>query len=92
MGTHKSYKETINRECDFRVRYRFYTLEEGGRWSPVFQGYRSDFWYYHEENQKDMHFMIWPEFENENGDIIMENDSPIDLNGTARMWIITKGI
>jgi hypothetical protein len=89
MGTHKSYKEIMNREPDFRVTYRFYTLEEGGRWSSVFQGYRSDFWYYHEENKKGLHFMIWPEFENEESDIIIENNIPIKLSGTARMWIIT---
>lgn len=79
----------MHREPDFRVTYRFYTFEEGGRWSPVFQGYRSDFWYDHKDNQKGMHFMIWPEFEDEKGHVIMENNIPVELHGTARMWIIT---
>lgn len=80
----------MNREPDFRVTYRFYTWEEGGRWSPVYQGYSPNFWYFHEDNQKGVQFMISPEFENEKGEIILENDTPVDLNGTARMWIMSN--
>lgn len=35
-----------------------------------------------------MLFMIWPEFENEKGEIILETDMPVKEQGTARMWII----
>ena len=31
--------------CDFRVAYRFFTQEEGGRMNPALQGYRSDWCY-----------------------------------------------
>jgi hypothetical protein len=33
-------------------------------------------------------FMIWPEFENPEGKIILENDCAVPQIGTARMWII----
>ncbi|WP_159473688.1 hypothetical protein [Dyadobacter sp. 3J3] len=89
MDFHKSYQEFMHREPDFRVTYRFYTLQEGGRWSPVYQGYKPNFWYFHEDNHKGLQFMIWPEFENEKGDIIMENNIPVPLDGTAKMWIIS---
>jgi hypothetical protein len=32
--------------------------------------------------------MIWPEFENEKGQVILENDCPVSIGGTARMWVI----
>jgi hypothetical protein len=32
--------------------------------------------------------MIWPEFENADGEIILENNKPVPVQGTARMWII----
>jgi hypothetical protein len=90
MEAHLPNQELLKREPDFRVRYRFYTAEEGGRWAPVYQGLRSDFWYSHEEHSKGMNFMIWPEFEDENGDVIIEKHTPVALTGTARMWIISK--
>lgn len=36
----KPYEEIRNHPADFRVKYRFYTREEGGRKKPVLQGYR----------------------------------------------------
>lgn len=32
--------------------------------------------------------MIWPEFEDELGELITNNDSQVPNEGTARMWII----
>lgn len=54
-----------------------------------YQGYRSDFWYDHSEHRETNHlFMIWPEFEDDNGDIILENSISVSVTGTARMWVI----
>lgn len=83
---HRSYEEILKRNCDFRVSYRFLTLEEGGRSHLPHQGIRSDFWYEHPENKVNNLFMIWPEFEDENGDLILEGVVP--RKGFARMWII----
>lgn len=54
-----------------------------------FQGYRSDFWYYHEQQPNpNSIYMIWPEFEDEQGNIIIDTERRVSQAGTARMWII----
>lgn len=85
---HKSYSERLKHPADFRVKYRFYSEEEGGRRSTPFQGYRSDFWYPYENHVPNSQYMIWPEFEDEAGKVINENDKSVSSNGTARMWIV----
>jgi hypothetical protein len=42
---HTPYEKALGHKCDFRVKYRFFTTEEGGRLSLPYQGIRSDFWY-----------------------------------------------
>ena len=85
---HTPYENMLGHKCDFRVKYRFFTTEEGGRRSLPYQGIRSDFWYDRGDNKPDQMFMIWPEFENSAGDVILQNDRPVPQIGTARMWII----
>jgi hypothetical protein len=87
---HTPYQNKLNHPADFRVKYRFYTKEEGGRYSTPSQGYRSDFWYESEGHGVNEIFMIWPEFENSDGEII-ENTNPVSQEGTARMWVISPG-
>jgi hypothetical protein len=71
------------------VKYRFHSQQEGGRRNPPFQGYRSDFEYAEKiVEDKGRLYMIWPEFEDEQGDVITDSDLMISVNGTARMWII----
>ena len=53
-----------------------------------FQGYRSDFWYEHPEHGESQIFMIWPEFENENGELLLNDAVSVPVSGTARMWIL----
>lgn len=86
---HFEYRQKLNHPEDFRVKYRFYSEEEGGRKTLPFQGYRSDFWYNRLGNQSvSQLFMIWPEFEDENGKVIIENDHEVPAQGTAKMWIL----
>lgn len=85
---HQPYEEKLNQKADFRVRYRFYKPAEGGRQNLPYQDIRSDFWYEHPENVENSIYMIWPEFENEKGEILMEDDIPLPEFGTARMWIM----
>ena len=85
---HKPYEEKLVHKADFRVKYKFYSPEEGGRLTMPHQGYRSDFWYSNENHKPNEIFMIWPEFEDENGDPILENDISVKGEGTARMWIL----
>lgn len=86
---HQPYDIKLGHQPDFKVRYRFYTEAEGGRKSVPFQGYRSDFWYFHEEHPNpNSIYMIWPEFEDEYGKVIIQSDSPVPQEGIARMWVI----
>lgn len=39
------YEKIRNHPADFRVKYRLYSVEEGGRKNRVFQGLRCDFSY-----------------------------------------------
>lgn len=85
---HQPYEEKLKHKADFRVRYCFYKEQEGGRKSLPYQGYRSDFWYENLNHIPSEIFIIWPEFENEQGDLILTTEKPVNECGTARMWII----
>ena len=85
---HKPYEEKLNFKADFRVKYKFYKEAEGGRKTLPFQGIRTDFWYYHQDNKENSLFMIYPEFEDEHKNVILENNQPVSESGIARMWII----
>lgn len=87
-GLHKSYRETFNQKEDFKVKYKFRSEEEGGRQYLPFQGIRSDFWYECDNHEIDGIFMIWPEFEDENGGLILSGQ--VLREGIARMWIINS--
>lgn len=86
---HQPYKDIINRDYDFRVKYRLYSQEEGGRGTPVYQGIRWNFWYESEKHETQSIFIIWPEFEDEHKEIITSN-IPVPVEGTAQMWIINN--
>ncbi|HVI44247.1 MAG TPA: hypothetical protein VM802_05240 [Chitinophaga sp.] len=83
---YKPIEKRLRHLHDFTVRYRFYSKDEGGRAYPPYQGYRSDFWY--DAAGPGQLFMIWPEFEDTAGEVIIENDHTVPETGTARMWII----
>ena len=53
------------------------------------QGYRSDFWYYHEQQPNpNSIYMIWPEFEDEQSNVITDTEVRVKPTGSARMWVI----
>src|SRR5688500_1619018 len=86
---HEPYEARKGHPPDFRVTYRFYDKSEGGRRITPAQGYRSDFWYFHEEepNPKVI-YMIWPEFEDDQGNVITDSENHVSPSGTARMWVV----
>lgn len=91
MKDHQPYIERLNRPPDFLVDYRFLTEEEGGRQSgPPRQGYRSDFWYEHDNQKPNQIFMIWPEFIDQQGNIVTRTDQPVSTSGRAQMWIVNN--
>lgn len=85
---YKGFEIKLGYGCDFRIKYRFYSVEEGGISQTPLQGVRFDFWYDSIDHATARPFVIWPEFEDENGNIILENEKHVLVSGTARMWII----
>jgi hypothetical protein len=84
----KTYQENMNRLPDFKVRYRFIPHADGGRLQTPYQGYRSDLHYEGEDIQKDGIYMIWPEFLNSDGSVILEDKAHVPASGEAFMWIV----
>lgn len=88
METHTPYEQIRNRRCDFIVKYRFFTTEEGGRETgPPGQGYPSDFMYEGDNPDTDMLYMIHPEFLDDNDNVVMDK-SIRTWSGKAKMWIL----
>lgn len=86
---HTPYQHNLKREPDFKVKYRFYSAEEGGRKSPPYQGYRSDFWYSHPmHDNPNRIYMIWPEFLDDSGAVLLDNQISVPLVGIANMWVV----
>ncbi|RKP55574.1 hypothetical protein D7Z26_10350 [Cohnella endophytica] len=73
---------------DFRIEYRFYSREEGGRKILPFQGYRCDFSYDGDDIGTTGIYMIHPEFEDEDGNVLINDIESVNGIGTARMWIL----
>lgn len=71
---------------DFVVKYRLYSKAEGGR-EVTYQGLRCDFMYAGDDI-KDGLYMIHPEFEDRNREVIINDDTPLELVGTCRMWVV----
>jgi len=87
MERHVPYEQTRKRPCDFVVKYRFLTREEGGRQSLPYQGIMSDFMYYGDNPKTDRVFMIHPEFLDE-FDNVITSEIVVPESGKALMWII----
>lgn len=83
---HKPYYDLFGHREDFKVRYKFRSQEDGGRKVLPYQGVRSDFYYEHENHEVKGYFMIYPEFEDANGNLIAQG--PVLRQGVARMWIL----
>lgn len=85
-NVHQPYAQRFKHREDFRIKYCFYSREEGGRRQLPAQGIRSDFWHEHSASHPNQIYIIWPEFETESGELIVEGT--VKPSGTARMWII----
>jgi hypothetical protein len=85
---HQPYQEILKHPHDFVVKYRFYSRTEGGRHHLPFQGVRLDFSYADKGLNVEGVSMIWPEFEDVAGNVIVGEDARVPISGTARMWVI----
>ncbi|WP_129692005.1 hypothetical protein [Gottfriedia acidiceleris] len=86
------YEERRGCPQDFNVQYRFFSHEEGGRQSLPAQGYRCDFAYQEDDIKETGIYMIHPEFEDNDGNVILDDKISINRTGTARMWIVSPKI
>jgi hypothetical protein len=85
-----TYAERTGREQDFDVHYRFFSSDAGGRKSVApRQGYRCDWSYDGDDTETPGIYMIWPEFEADDGSIIALGEY-VPLESTARMWIVSS--
>ena len=85
---HEKYEEKLKRTHDFLVHYTLIANQD--EYTAVLrQGMRSDFCYEEDADVGPVH-MIWPEFENSDGEIITNKDAFIEAEGTARMWIMLE--
>lgn len=82
------YEQKRGYPHDFRVSYRFFPADEGGRKSLPFQGYRCDFSYAGDDISQSGIYGIHPEFEDANGAVLLEAESCVPAEGTARMWVL----
>ncbi|HRE78433.1 MAG TPA: hypothetical protein PLL09_11495 [Flavobacterium sp.] len=86
---HEPYEKRLGHKADFRVKYKFRSPEDGGRKTgEPYQGIRCDFSFVGETENK--MYMIWPEFEDREGNVLLCNDKSVPNQGTARMWIINN--
>lgn len=83
---HRPYEELTKRKADFRVKYKFKDPANGGRKQLPFQGYRCDFCY--TDDFTEPAYTIFPEFEDEGGNIILIDNKRVPKQGIARMWIV----
>ena len=86
MNKGVSYEHKIGHKEDFKVKYKFYNESEGGRKTLPHQNIRSDFWYESDGHEVDWFFMIFPQFEDLDGNLISEGE--VLKDGIARMWIV----
>lgn len=82
------YENSRQHPHDFIIKYRFYTPEEGGRKQSAIQGYRCDFAYEGDDIGNTGIYAIHPEFEDGDGQLIMDVGRPVQREGQARMWIL----
>ena len=74
MERHVPYEKIRKRPCDFVVKYRFLTKEEGGRQTGLpIQGIQFDFMYFGDNPETDRIFMIHPEFLDKLDNVVTES-------------------
>ena len=73
---------------DFEATIRIYSVAEGGRRTPVYNGIRWDF-AYAEENPPDTLYMIWPDFFAAGGrNLPTDQPLPVSVELSTRMGVV----
>jgi hypothetical protein len=82
-----SYQQE-GQQPDFRVSYRLFTQEEGGRWAPPYQHIRWNFRYDDKTISTGTFIMVYPEILTPDGTYFPEGQ-PIPMVGLADMFIFS---
>jgi hypothetical protein len=90
MSEHVSYETLRGHPHDFEVAYEALPAEKNKVGQSLFQSIRCDFKY--EDDPDDTIWMIWPEFLDKNGNLVLDTQVKIDDRGTAKMWIINPAM
>ena len=83
------HSEWLARLPDFRVTYRLFTAEEGGRRTPAYQGIRWDFCY-EDKAISTGTWIIRPEFLDLNGNVLPIE--PLSMMGQANIFILNPDL
>ena len=89
LEPHTPYAERCQRNPDFVVEYIWKPDQELST-TKCFQGIRSDFLYAGDGPQKDGIHMIYPEFLDHTGHVILQKDTEVERYGFANMWILMQ--
>ena len=87
--SHIPYEENRKRLPDFIVEYDWEPDEEL-KTVKRYQGIRSDFLYEGDDPKSDGIHMIWPEFLDENGAVVLEKEVEVSPHGFANMWVLME--
>ena len=85
------FAKRLGREPDFEVSYVFQADPELSSVIPC-QGMRTDFLYEADDPRVDGVHMIWPEFLDESGQVILSTAAGISQQGHANMWIMNDSV
>ena len=86
---HLPYMDRISGGPHFRVKYNFFEKSDGGRLKMPSQGYRSDLFYEGDDVNLGV-YMVWPEFLDDDLNVITNINIPVSVSGYADMWIVDK--
>lgn len=85
---HVPYEVDQGRKPDFKVEYELRPSKELAD-VKVSQGLRSDFRFTGDERNPSLIYKIWPEFLNEEGEVITDKSQTVPRHGFANMWIVS---
>lgn len=90
MSHHTPYQERLKRSPDFVVKYEIDLCDELKDGKPG-QGMRVDFLYEGDSPQVEGVHMIWPEFLDDQGNVILDaTPGIIAKRGKANMWVVDE--
>ena len=86
---HIPYHSKLKRLPDFVVEY-CWNPDDDLKSCKLLQGIRSDFLYDGDDPEVEGIHMIWPEFLDEDGNVVTQTETEVNRQGFANMWIMLE--